>query len=84
MSAPIAAPTYEALRAMRGRGVGTQPSDLVVGHVVRVDAMKYRVMEAPRTVETGSVLVDVYSEDNQFDVLSLSAKSPIKVIGNLP
>lgn len=80
----MSAQTYEALRAMRGRGVNTMPLDLVVGDVIRVDGVKWRVMRAPETVETGSVAVESYSEDNQFETLFLSSKAPVKKIGSLP
>lgn len=76
--------TYEALRAMKGRGTPTLPTDLVVGNVIRVDGMKWRVMEAPIVAETGSVAVESYNEDNQFETLFLSASTPVKKIGDLP
>lgn len=76
---------HEQLRAMKGRGQKVSPRDLAVGQVVRVEGMKYRV-QAPPTVDpvTGSVWVQVYSEDNQHDVLVLSERRPVLVIGELP
>lgn len=77
-------PVHEALRAMRGRGVPTTPTHLAIGNVIRVDGMKYRVMDETWFTETGSVAVDTYSEDAQRQTLFLSAKEPVKVIGVLP
>jgi hypothetical protein len=77
-------PVHEALRAMRGRGVPTTPTHFAIGNVIRVDGMKYRVMDETWFTETGSVAVDAYSEDAQRQTLFLSAKVPVKVIGNLP
>jgi hypothetical protein len=76
--------TYEALRAMKGRGVATMPTHLAVGQVIRVDGMKYRVQAPPVVAPvTGSILIEAYSEDNQHDTLSLSARRPVRVIGEV-
>jgi hypothetical protein len=77
--------TYEALRAMKGKGTKALASALEVGQVVRVDGMKYRVMEPTRVQPiTGTALVSVYSEDNQYEILYLSAASLVPVLGTLP
>lgn len=76
--------THEALRAFRGRGTKRLPLDLAVGDVVRVDGTKYRVQEPPtQEPVTGTVVVAVYSEDNQHDTLYLGSKSPVTLLGAL-
>ena len=88
--------TYVALRAMKVRGHRDKvaPLDLPVGAVIYVDRMKYRVQDQPFlsqhgpvrgvTAATGTVVVPVYSEDNQHESLYLSGRTPVRVIGTLP
>lgn len=77
-------PTYETLRAMKGRGTKRPASDLAVGDVVRVEGMKYRVQAVPTVApETGSLMVEVYSEDNQMDVLFLARLARVTVLGSV-
>ena len=73
--------TYEQLRSMKGRGQPRLPLTLTVGEVVRVDGMKYRVQSTPMLNHTGSVEVEVYSEDNQYDTLFLSNSTVVMVLG---
>lgn len=75
--------TYQQLRAMRGRGVKAAARNLTFGQVIRVDSVKYRVVGAPEQRPTGSLAVEVYSEDNQFDTLYLSLSSTVRVIGEI-
>lgn len=76
--------TYEQLRAMKGRGVPVLPLSLTVGRVIRVDGVKYRVQSTPMLEPTGSVSVEVYNEDNQYDTLFLSSTSIVRDLGALP
>lgn len=60
--------TYETLRTMTGRGTPTHVGALTPGQVIRTEGMRYRVQHPPVAMTaTGSIAVEVYSEDNQHD-----------------
>lgn len=75
-------PTYQQIRSMKGRGTKVYPLSLAVGQVIRVDGTKYRVQDAPvQEPVTGSIRVEGYNEDNQYESLFLNGTRPVTVLG---
>lgn len=81
--APVELPLVERIQAMRGKGAKTSPADLTQGQVVRVDGTKYLVHAADRSEVTGSIMVEVLTEDGEWDVLSLGSTVLVPVLGSL-
>lgn len=75
--------TYEKIRAMKGRGTKVAPADVTQGDVIRVDAVKYLVLDQYVNEPTGSLRFNVYSEDNQMDTLFLGSTARIALLGHL-
>lgn len=75
--------TYHRLRRMKGRGTPTAAASLARSQAIRVDGVKYAVQAAPVAEPTGSLAVEVYSEDNQYDTLYLAPNSTVPVIGEV-
>ena len=77
-------PIHEQMRKMRGTQRREDAPNLAVGDIIRVDGMKYRVQAPVATAPvTGSLVVEVYSEDAQSDVLYLGSRSLVAVVGRI-